>query len=71
MKKEWKRRCRRDLTVWYVPDELRKIPRMPILGSFTRQGNIAGKVTLRTACLEASQCPKCGSTAFTEEKIKL
>lgn len=67
---EYERTCRRDNTVWYVPEPLREEPKLPKLGSATQSGQIAYRGALILACIQASRCPTCGSISFSEREVK-
>lgn len=78
--KEYKRTCKRDGTVWYVPKELRKLPRKPGFSDKLRAGGgaLSGNAAETTRlgnmqsaydrALDAQRCPTCGSRQFEEAK---
>ncbi|PYS90521.1 MAG: hypothetical protein DMF62_04980 [Acidobacteria bacterium] len=66
---EYERTCRRDNTVWYVPQEFHDKPKDAIMMS--RGGETAArKGALTVAWIEARRCPICGSISFDEREVK-
>lgn len=75
---EYRRTCQRCQTEWYVPAALanqKPGPKAMHTGAILLGGGVKGAMVARMAqergktLLEASQCPGCGSQAFTQTAV--